>query len=217
MGFRRLREYNLALLAKQAWRVSLCPGTVLHSVLCHKYFPGATFFEARLGVSPSFTWRSIWEARHVIAAGIRWKVGNGQSISIMGHPWLPRPSTFQLICRPTNLSEDSTVSTLITPNQEWDEHLIRTEFCALDADCILGISIGGSSVFDELVWHFEGNGKFSVRSAYKLWAISDLPWGGLSCNTSCPVDWLRGVYGELGLLPLCLLGAMEREEEPEVV
>ncbi|KAL0406666.1 UNVERIFIED_CONTAM: hypothetical protein Slati_3980500 [Sesamum latifolium] len=54
-GFHRLKECNLALLAKQAWRVALCPGNILNVVIGQKYFPCATFYEARLGVSPSYT------------------------------------------------------------------------------------------------------------------------------------------------------------------
>ncbi|KAL0409514.1 UNVERIFIED_CONTAM: hypothetical protein Sradi_1885800 [Sesamum radiatum] len=51
LGFRRLKEFNLALLAKQVWGISLCPGNMLHSVIRNKHFPGSTVFKARLGVS----------------------------------------------------------------------------------------------------------------------------------------------------------------------
>ncbi|KAL0433664.1 UNVERIFIED_CONTAM: hypothetical protein Slati_2700700 [Sesamum latifolium] len=74
LGFHRLKEYNLVLLAKKAWRVSMGAGGVLHVVLRQKYFSGATFFEPRLGSSPSYTWRSIWEARDLLAAGIDGKL-----------------------------------------------------------------------------------------------------------------------------------------------
>ncbi|KAL0449222.1 UNVERIFIED_CONTAM: hypothetical protein Slati_1478600, partial [Sesamum latifolium] len=150
----------LALLAKQAWRVSLGHGGVLSAVLGQKYFPGATFFEARLGSSPSLTWRSIWDARNLLAAGIRWKVGNGRSISILGHPWLPRPSTFQLIGCPLSLPCELKVASLITTGREWNAALIRMEFCSLDTDCILGIPLQGVNPTDELVWHLEKNGRF---------------------------------------------------------
>ncbi|KAL0430810.1 UNVERIFIED_CONTAM: hypothetical protein Sradi_0707000 [Sesamum radiatum] len=97
LGFRRLKEYNLTLLAKQASRVSLGRGGILNEVLDQKYFLGSTFFEARLGSSPSLTWRSIWDARDLLAAGIRWKVGNGRSITVLGYPWLPAPRLSSLL------------------------------------------------------------------------------------------------------------------------
>ncbi|KAK4384559.1 hypothetical protein Sango_3048600 [Sesamum angolense] len=90
------------------------------------------------------------------------KIGDGHAIPITGHPWLPKPTTFQLISRPNTLSEASTVSSLIKPDDEWNESLISANFYALDAECILGISIGGSQSRDELVWHLEKSGWFSV-------------------------------------------------------
>ncbi|KAL0291268.1 UNVERIFIED_CONTAM: hypothetical protein Sangu_2539000 [Sesamum angustifolium] len=117
---------------------------------------------SRLGTSPSYTWRSIWYSRDILETCIRWKIGDGHAIPITGHPRLPKPTTFQLISRPNTLSEASTVSSLIKPNDEWNESLTRANFYALDAECILGISIGGSQSRDEFVWHFEKSGWFSV-------------------------------------------------------
>ncbi|KAL0434825.1 UNVERIFIED_CONTAM: hypothetical protein Sradi_0190400 [Sesamum radiatum] len=59
LDFRRLRECNIALLAKQACRIAMNPGNVLHEVISHKYFPESTFVKARLGVCPSCMWQSI--------------------------------------------------------------------------------------------------------------------------------------------------------------
>ncbi|KAL2240948.1 UNVERIFIED_CONTAM: hypothetical protein Sindi_0736000 [Sesamum indicum] len=61
LGFRRMREYNIAILAKLAWCVVTQPNNILHQVLRHRYFPNATFFEARPGGSPFLTWRSYFE------------------------------------------------------------------------------------------------------------------------------------------------------------
>ncbi|KAL0401240.1 UNVERIFIED_CONTAM: hypothetical protein Slati_4153900 [Sesamum latifolium] len=71
-------------------------GGVLNAVLRQKYFPEATFFEARLGLSPSYTWRSIWEARDLLVAGIRWQVGDGNSILILGIHGSHDPQPFSL-------------------------------------------------------------------------------------------------------------------------
>ncbi|KAL0378315.1 UNVERIFIED_CONTAM: hypothetical protein Sradi_3137000 [Sesamum radiatum] len=168
LGFRRLRESNIALLAKQAWRVSFSRDGTLHDVIGQKYFPLSNFFEARLGSKPSFTWRSLLGTRELLIAGLRWKVGDGSSIPIRGQPWLPRPSTFQLIARPATLLADTKVAALITASGVWDHDLIRAEFCPLDVDCILSIELRGSGAQDEIVWHYERNGRFSVRSAYRL-------------------------------------------------
>ncbi|KAL0451433.1 UNVERIFIED_CONTAM: hypothetical protein Slati_1121400 [Sesamum latifolium] len=121
-----------------------------------------------LGARPSFTWRSIWSARDLLAAGIRWKIGTGHYVPILGQPWLPRPTTFQLQQAPVSLPADYKVFTLITPADEWNEALVRAEFCLDDVDYILGIRLPGSDSRDELICHYGSKGTFSVKSAYSL-------------------------------------------------
>ncbi|KAL0452006.1 UNVERIFIED_CONTAM: hypothetical protein Slati_1178700, partial [Sesamum latifolium] len=151
-----------------AWRIAMNPENVLHYVISNKYFPGSTFVEARLGANPSYTWRSIWASRDILFAGIRWQVGDGRSIPILGQPWLPRPTTFQLIARPTSMSEDSKMASLILPSNEWNVSLIKAEFHPMDVDCILSSKLHEQRTRDQLIWHYESKGKFIVKSAYRL-------------------------------------------------
>ncbi|KAL0416341.1 UNVERIFIED_CONTAM: putative mitochondrial protein [Sesamum latifolium] len=69
MGFRVLKAFNIALLAKQGWRVVSNPTSLLSRVLKAKYFPGCSFWDALVGRRPSLTWRSILLARGVLEVG----------------------------------------------------------------------------------------------------------------------------------------------------
>lgn len=88
VGFRYFRDFNLALLGKQGWRLMNHPEKLSSKLYKARYFPECDFLAAELGNNPSFIWRSIWEARLVIKAGARWKIGNGAKIGILGQPWL---------------------------------------------------------------------------------------------------------------------------------
>ncbi|XVE81545.1 hypothetical protein DITRI_Ditri15bG0073400 [Diplodiscus trichospermus] len=45
--------------------------------------------DAGLGNNPSSTWHNIWRAKEVLDRGLRWRVGNGESIRTWYDKWLP--------------------------------------------------------------------------------------------------------------------------------
>lgn len=61
MGFRDIRIFNKALLAKQVWRIHNGECPLLANILKARYFKHSHVLEARLGYTPSYTWRSLWE------------------------------------------------------------------------------------------------------------------------------------------------------------
>ena len=85
LGFREFEAFNLALLAKQGWRLLQDEDTLCHRVMKAKYFPNGSFMDANMGSSPSFVWRSLIKGRKVLQAGCLWRVGDGHNISIYQH------------------------------------------------------------------------------------------------------------------------------------
>ena len=62
LGFRDLKSFNLALLAKQGWRLQTNSSSLFSRVYKAKYFPNGDFVEAEVGKNASFAWRSIMAA-----------------------------------------------------------------------------------------------------------------------------------------------------------
>ncbi|KAL0322804.1 UNVERIFIED_CONTAM: putative mitochondrial protein [Sesamum angustifolium] len=52
LGFRQLHNFNLAVLAKQFWRIMQHPESLLSRVLKARYFPTGNIFSASLGTRP---------------------------------------------------------------------------------------------------------------------------------------------------------------------
>ncbi len=78
MDFRNLQAFNLAMLAKQEWRMLTNPNSLMGRVFKAKYFPHDEVFNSNKKESnPSYAWRSIHNSLEVIKRGIRWRVGNG--------------------------------------------------------------------------------------------------------------------------------------------
>ena len=82
MGFRNLQVFNLAMLAKQGWRLLENPNSLVARLYRAKYYPYGDVLKAGLGSSPSFTWRSIMQGLEVVKKGTRWRVGNRKLIHI---------------------------------------------------------------------------------------------------------------------------------------
>lgn len=72
MGVKYLSKFNLALLAKQGWKIITQPDCLFARVMKVKYFPKEDFMSAGLGSYPSYTWRSIWGAQHLLEEGFGW-------------------------------------------------------------------------------------------------------------------------------------------------
>lgn len=171
MGFRDMASFNVALLAKQWWRLINYSDSLFAQVIKTKYYPDSDFLNAPLGHMPSYTWKSIWVSRGVLQEGSCWRVGTGQNIFINDSAWIPNAPNFRLSTEVSSL-QNKTVDLLIETNsRRWKSQFVRDTFPEEDAAWILRIPLAQSAQDDMLVWRAEPSGMFSVRSAYKLLQI----------------------------------------------
>ena len=113
MGFKKIKQFNMALLAKQGWRLQTKPNSFVCHVLKAKYFPNSDFIHATLGNNPSYTWRSIMAAQSIVREGLRWRVGNDREIRIWEDKWLPTAPTHKVCSPRLFLDPDTRVCELI--------------------------------------------------------------------------------------------------------
>lgn len=59
LSFRILREFNMAMLAKQAWRLMNNLNSLVTPIMKAKYYASSDFLNATMGNNSSYTWRSI--------------------------------------------------------------------------------------------------------------------------------------------------------------
>lgn len=129
MGFRDLKGFNRVLLTKQWWRLQTNPHSLFARVFKAKYFHDSSFSQAKLGHDPSFAWRSIMSAQEVVKKGMRWRVGDGNSIKIWSDKWLPPPSLYKVVSTKNTLGAEAKVCELIDPERKgWNVSLVRQIF-----------------------------------------------------------------------------------------
>ena len=113
MGFKDLKAFNLAFLAKQRWRLTQNTKSLAHRVLKAKYFLNSNFLEAQIGKNLSYTWRSLMAAQEVLRRGLRWNIGNERKTKIWADRWIPTLNSFMVASLRLQNFEGELVETFI--------------------------------------------------------------------------------------------------------
>ena len=90
MGFKDLRLFNQAMLARQAWRLIQFPDSLCAKLLKAKYYPRGCLVDTAFCAKASTTWQAIMHGLELLKRGVIWRVGNGTQIRIWRDPWIPR-------------------------------------------------------------------------------------------------------------------------------
>ena len=69
MGFHDLRAFNLAMLAKQGWRMIQESDSLLYRCFKARYFPQTSFLETVDSPNSSYVWKSMRAALPVLKSG----------------------------------------------------------------------------------------------------------------------------------------------------
>lgn len=88
MGFRDLHSMNLALIAKQVWRIQENPYTLWAKLLRGLYFPNASIWDVKKGRNVSWGWTSILKDRDFINKHKGWHIKDGNQVRLCTDKWL---------------------------------------------------------------------------------------------------------------------------------
>jgi hypothetical protein len=137
MGFHDLHSFNLAMLAKQVWRLLDNPDSLCAKVLKAKYYPNCHILQVGKKSGSSFTWQRIASGIQTFKRGCIWRIGDRQHVDIWSDPWIPSsPNRKILTQRGTVLL--SNVHELINHlTGQWDQQLVQSIFSLIDAQRIL--------------------------------------------------------------------------------
>lgn len=161
-----MRCFNLALLAKQGWRLLTNTNSLLSQVYKARYFHESDFLTAPLASRPSAAWRGIWTAKEYLIKGLRYRIGNENGVSIWADPWIPDDGNFRILTpRPYHSGFPYAVSDLIDPEtRNWNVEVISSHLWEVNKARVLQIPICSATSRDRLIWHYAKNGEFSVST-----------------------------------------------------
>ncbi|XP_042948632.1 uncharacterized protein LOC122281317 [Carya illinoinensis] len=185
LGLRDFSNFNLALLAKQGWRVVNNPDSLAAKVLKEKYFSNSSFLSTKLGQNSSYLWQSFLAARSLLKEGLVWRIGDGAFTEIWNDRWLLRELIYRTPISVRFLQADTKVSNLISGStNQWKRDLIYAMFTKEEAEYIIAIPLSPYPKPDKRMWKCTTSGEFSVKSAYHLLPEMDEQLCGQSSTPS---------------------------------
>ncbi|KAL8111232.1 hypothetical protein AgCh_019083 [Apium graveolens] len=170
LGFRDLHGFNLALLGKQCWNLMSKPNALVSRVLKAKYYPDCHLLQARRSGGSSYTWSGIWEAKEELKTGLRWVLGDGQTINVRSDRWLRNKDDFCVDQSSTTADMSTKVCEFFRADlKSWDVTKVKACFNQADADAILSTRIPRTGTKDRVAWCHSSDGKYTVKTGYQWW------------------------------------------------
>ena len=126
IGFRMIHEINLALLAKQLWRLVQSPDSLVAGVLRGRYFILSSPLRVNSASSSSYVWTSISAARKLLLLGIRQKIHSGYDVKVWEDTWIPTtPARPAITVAPVMHPNMRVIDLINQASKNWDLGLLE--------------------------------------------------------------------------------------------
>ncbi|XP_048620086.1 uncharacterized protein LOC125590530 [Brassica napus] len=173
IGFRMIHEFNLALLAKQLWRLVQFPDSLVARVPRGRYYRLSSPLRVNAATGPSYVWTSISAARNLLLLGIRQKIHSGYEVKVWEDPWIPTNPARPAAPMAPVMHPNMRVSDLINQeSKDWDVGLLENYVHPDDIPFIRSLVISSTHRRDSYCWNFTRNGQYTVKSGY--WVAQNL-------------------------------------------
>ncbi|XP_026451285.1 uncharacterized protein LOC113351535 [Papaver somniferum] len=171
LGFRNAHRFNLAMLAKVAWRLIKEPNALWVKSMRSKYFRNKSPFKTKISSNNSWTWKCIKKGLDLVQQYSMWEVVNGQEINIWDDKWIPGlDSTIDYLKNSSNNSLVKMADLIIPETSSCNLPIIFSVFPTDIANKIrtIHIFVGDhqNTRTHQLRWNLTNNGEFTVKSMY---------------------------------------------------
>ena len=161
----------------QAWRLYTNPNTLWVQVLKAKYFPQATVFTGPRSSRRSYVWTAFMLGANLLFQGMRWIIGDGQTIRLWKDPWLPQGSLGNYIEGPLLPHDKDCKVSLLHPTHSWSFDSLNLPIPHHLQNIIRGIPVARFTRLEDVLLWPHNKGTCSAKSASKfLYQQQHVPW-----------------------------------------
>ena len=169
LGFRDLKNFNLALLAKQLWCLLHHPTSLLARVMKGRYYRHTNPLEISSLNSPSYGWKSMLVAKDLLKKGLRDTIGSGYNTWVWFDQWIPTQTPRLVKDNGTWRDPKLYVNHLIDHSSgEWRMDLIQNICDPGEISLIQSIRPSRSIKAGGFYWTHTKSGLYTVKSGYEL-------------------------------------------------
>ncbi|XP_059626981.1 uncharacterized protein LOC132269745 [Cornus florida] len=165
LGFRDLEAFNIALLAKVAWKFKVGNDSMLFRIFKQRYFRNCSFLGSSCSPGHSWVWRIVSATKEIILKGLKWRIGDGKSINCWNAPWLSGNSSFKVTSAFVGGNVHTVADLINHQSRSWKTSVVLNSFNPKDSARILQISLSSLNRPDSKIWGLTPNGQFTVKSA----------------------------------------------------
>ncbi|KAL3616244.1 hypothetical protein CASFOL_039634 [Castilleja foliolosa] len=169
MGFRRMRDLNLALFSKFVWQVSSGNNKLWINIIKNKYLRGKNYFSDNLSHNnASWFWTDLSFCRSHVKNGAIFCINRGSDVMIWNEPWIPTIPGFIPVGNACyNPNRPQFVKDLMFDrNCDWNLDILNSHFPQETVKEILSIHISPEDRPKKLLWSPSKSEIFSTRSFY---------------------------------------------------
>lgn len=140
LGFKDIQIFNQSLLAQQASKIMQDKDSLFALFFKSRYFDDGNFFDAEIGVRPTFAWRSIIHGSDLLKKDLRQMIADGASTFVWTTRWLLDGVMRALLMKYIIFDLDLQVKDLLdVSTQTWDLVKLQHHFFPRDVELILKI------------------------------------------------------------------------------
>ncbi|XP_027102929.2 uncharacterized mitochondrial protein AtMg00310-like [Coffea arabica] len=165
LGFRDLEAFNVALLAKQIWRVITNPNLLVSKVLKDKYMKSDDWLIKKPLKTASWCWKSMNKGGELLQQGLYKRVGDGRTIKIWNDRWLPGSIHGKIATTRPDGCQLEFVHELIE-GRKWKTDQLQLWFNANDMELITSVPLSPYDRKDRLYWDHSKSGVYTVKTGY---------------------------------------------------
>ncbi|XP_021857984.2 uncharacterized protein [Spinacia oleracea] len=168
VGIKEIGTLNLALLARQSWRMYSNPRLLASKLFKGKYGGDPISLGYRDTTPRSCSWaaRSLIKASNSLKDGVRTRIGNGETTRITQDTWVGNSKLKMKNTSSNDVRQLTTVAHLMTTERRWNAPLIWRCFQEQEAKLIMATHIPSDCVQDTYQWEYTKNGKYTFKSGY---------------------------------------------------